>query len=236
MSHKAVLFDLDNTLYDYESNNQRALKATYKLLRRYIRISEKRFLDLYQASRREVQMELAGTASAHNRVIYFQRLVEKTHKTVDPRIILKLDEVYWDNLLKKMEPFDGVKKFLQDLKKWGYKTAIVSDQTTKVQLRKLHALGLSRWIDVLVTSEEVGSNKPNPIMYLMALNKLGVVKGDVWMVGDNPVRDIEGANALGIETIQVLHGKHGRVRKEDYRRPDHAIRKFEHIRKIIEPE
>ena len=39
------------------------------------------FLHLYDLSKSEIHRELSGTASSHNRILYFQRLIEKIKKT-----------------------------------------------------------------------------------------------------------------------------------------------------------
>ena len=68
MAIKAVLFDLDNTLYDYDSVHRIALKQVYKVLKKHINLSSARFMKLFELSKQEIHRELAGTASSHNRV------------------------------------------------------------------------------------------------------------------------------------------------------------------------
>src|SRR3989344_1789917 len=140
MNKKAILFDLDNTLYEYEPIHQEALKKTYDVLKKEIKISFNEFLKLFKLSKSEIQRELAGTASSHNRVLYFQRLIEKTHNTIESEIVLKLYDAYWNNFLANMKLRKGALETLKELKKMGYKTAIVSDLTTQIQLRKMNLL------------------------------------------------------------------------------------------------
>ena len=109
---KAVIFDLDNTLYEYDPAHKNGLKESYKILKKEINISFKKFSRLYKISREEVHRELAGTASSHSRVIYFQRLIEKTHDTIEPEVISKLHKTYWRAYMKKMKLRKGVIKTL----------------------------------------------------------------------------------------------------------------------------
>ena len=90
MIKKAVLFDLDDTLYEYDSVHKKSLKEVYKVLKKHIKISHNKFIRLFNLSKAEIHRELSGTASSHNRVLYFQRLIEKTHQTIEPEIIIKL--------------------------------------------------------------------------------------------------------------------------------------------------
>ncbi len=235
MTKKAVLFDLDNTLYEYEPVHKKALKDVYEVLSKEIKITYSRFLKLYKLSNSEIKRELAGTASAHNRILYFQRLIEKTHNTIDTDIILKLYNTYWDNFLKNIKIKEDVIPTLKKLRKLRIKTAIVSDLTTNIQLRKLSKLKITLYIDVLVTSEEAGSEKPHSIMFLSALNKLNILPKDAIMVGDNTFTDIEGANSVGLDTVLITNKKSTKYHySQDYEKPNYTIRKISEILKLIE--
>ena len=231
---KAVLFDLDNTLYDYDKPHEKALKEVYKVLKKYIDISFNRFMKLFDLSKSEIHKELAGTASAHNRILYFQRLIEKTHNTIDPKIILRLYKTYWDTFLKNMKKRKGVIDVFRKIKKKDIKIVIVTDLTTHIQLRKIEKLKISNYVDFLVTSEEAGSEKPHSIMFLLALNKLNIIPKDAIMVGDNTVTDIEGANSVGLETVLLKNKKVIKKYKEDYRNPNYIIKEISGIIKILE--
>ncbi|MBT4174588.1 HAD-IA family hydrolase [archaeon] len=231
---KAVLFDLDNTLYDYDKPHKKALKNVYRVLKKHVKISFPRFLLLFGFAKREIHRELAGTAAAHNRILYFQRLIEKTESTVDPGLNLLLYNAYWDCLLKNMRLRPGALDVLKELKKKGLKVAIVSDLTTNIQLRKLKKLNIGKYIDVLVTSEEAGSEKPHQIMFLLALNKLRLRPHEAIMVGDNSITDIEGANSVGMDTVLLKRGILAKVSKEDYRKPNYVVKGIPGVLKILE--
>lgn len=231
---RAVLFDLDNTLYDYDVPNKTSLKEVYKVLNKYIKMSHEKFMKLFNLSRREIHRELAGTASSHNRTLYFQKLIEKTKQTVDPKLILKLDDAYWGFMLKTMKLNKGVLQTFKELKRRGIQIGIVSDLTIKIQLRKLDKLKIGDYVDVLITSEEAGSEKPHKIMFLLALNKLDLTPKDVLMVGDRRIADIEGANAVGMETIIIKRGKLTKKPEADSQKADYEINNIPEILNIID--
>ncbi|MFP4424706.1 MAG: HAD-IA family hydrolase [Candidatus Woesearchaeota archaeon] len=231
---KAVLYDLDDTLYDYTYAHKIAMKAVFWELNKHMKMSYNRFMKLFKLSRVEIHKELSGTASAHNRVLYFQRLMEKTNNSIEPSIVLKLYHTYWDSLMENMRLKPGAIESLEYCREHGIKTAVVSDLTTSVQLRKLEKLGISKYIDVLVTSEEAGSEKPHSIMFLLTLNKLKVSAEEAVMVGDNKVADIEGANFVGLTTVLLKKGKMECLAKEDYKRPDHTIKNLKQLISIVE--
>lgn len=229
---RAVLFDLDNTLYDYNEPHKKAIKRVYNFLKKEVKISFKEFDRLYELSKSEIKRELSGFASSHERILYFQRLVEKTHNTVEPAVILKLYSIYWDNILKNMKLRKGVLNTLKELKKRNLKIAIVSDLTTHIQLRKIDKLGITDYIDVLVTSEEAGSEKPHAIMFLLTLNKLKLLPEDVIYIGDELINDIEGGNAVGIDTVLIQSSSIKNL-KEDYQKPKHIIKEIPEILNIL---
>ncbi|MFC4245048.1 HAD family hydrolase [Gryllotalpicola reticulitermitis] len=83
----------------------------------------------------------------------------------------------------------------------GYRNVILSNHAP--ELPQLVAdLGLARLIDRTITSAAVGAEKPNPHIFEYALEDMGA-GDDVWMIGDNPVADIGGAEAVGIRAIHI---------------------------------
>lgn len=233
---KAILFDLDDTLYDYEPVHKKALSEVYKIFNKKImKLSKEKFTKLFNLSKTEIHQELSGTASSHNRVLYFQRLVEKTHNTVDPRIILQLYNCYWDIFLKNMKLRKGVLETLRKLKKQDLKIAIVSDLTTQIQLRKIHKLKITPYIDYLVTSEEAGSEKPHLIMFLLTLKKLNLLPQEAIFVGDSKSKDISGANAAGMDTCWITgERKVPKKDKDDYSIPNFYIKEISEVLNILD--
>lgn len=234
MVKKAVLFDLDDTLYDYEPCHKYALGKVYSALKGKIMISKKRFDELFRLAKDEIKYELSGTASSHNRILYFQRLIEKTHKTVDPKVILSLYKIYWDSFLGKMKIRKGVIDTLKKLHKQKIKIALVTDLTTHIQLRKIEKLKISKYIDYMVTSEEAGSEKPHAIMFLLALNKLDILPSETIMVGDNLVKDLEGSNAVKIDSVLISNQKNIKADREDYKKPNYVIKEIPEVLEILE--
>ncbi|MBT4376392.1 HAD family hydrolase [archaeon] len=200
---KAILFDLDDTLYDYSKAHTKAIDGVYTFLKKEIGIPKKKFVELFNKSKDTIKRDLSGTASSHNRVLYFQKFIEMTHQTVDPNLILKLYEKYWSSFLDAMILGKGVLETLKELKKRKIKIVLVSDLTTHIQLRKIKKLKISKYIDFLVTSEEAGSEKPHSIMYLLALNKVQCLPEEAIMVGDDLVRDVKGPKDIGLDSILI---------------------------------
>lgn len=207
---KAILFDLDNTLYDEHSAHAAGMEKLSTLGAEKLSIPKEEFTSLYEEAKKKVKIILKGTASSHNRILYMQKLVESFHQTVTPELILELYKTYWDSFIDASKPFDSAIEVLKKLRELEIKTCIVTDLTAFIQLRKTAHLGFTPYIDFIVTSEETGADKPHPSNVLLALDKLEINKHDAIVVGDNLSTDIEAANNLGIRAIHMKFGKHAK--------------------------
>jgi HAD superfamily hydrolase (TIGR01549 family) len=82
----------------------------------------------------------------------------------------------------------------------GFKIAIVTNGATRAQSGKLAASGLGELVDACCISEEEGFWKPAPELFRIAAERCNESIDGAWMIGDNPVTDIGGADSLGIRT------------------------------------
>lgn len=199
-----ILLDLDNTCYHYESCHAPALEAAEKLLGSWHGPLTD-FPKRYKAAQQRVKARIPHQAASHSRVLYFQALLEDLH---DPNIFercVTLEETYWLVFQDHMKPTSGLIDFLARHRDRGTKVVVVSDLTTTLQCKKLLALGMAPHITAMVTSEEVGEEKPAATCFTTALEKAGDTTKNAVMIGDNLDRDIAGARALGITPIQFLH-------------------------------
>jgi putative hydrolase of the HAD superfamily len=97
--------------------------------------------------------------------------------------------------------FDDAVPALTELRSNGWANVIVSNHVP--ELPQLVAdLGLASAVDDVVTSAAVSYDKPHPGIFEAALDIAGRPE-QVWMVGDNPVADVDGAEQVGIPAILV---------------------------------
>jgi putative hydrolase of the HAD superfamily len=80
---------------------------------------------------------------------------------------------------------------------------VVTNGTEEHQRTKLDASGLTGLFDAIVTSGAVGASKPDPAIFRAALEAVGCDPADAAMVGDNPLRDIAGAQQAGLRGIWI---------------------------------
>ena len=207
----AVLFDLDNTLYDYATSHQAGMSAIRDKATQKIGVELSQFNESFDKARDEVKNQLGKTASSHSRLLYFQRTLENLKLRSQVLLSLELEQTYWGSFLAATELREGVLDFLDQLALAGIPKILVTDLTAQIQFRKLVYLELDKRFEYVVTSEESGNDKPHPSGFELALSKLVSLCPDapskdlqIWMIGDNIVSDIEGAkNSLNASTIAI---------------------------------
>ncbi|WP_435346606.1 HAD family hydrolase [Haloarchaeobius sp. HRN-SO-5] len=231
MDYEAVFFDLDDTLYPYppcnEAGKRGALRTARELGYDFDRDS---FESVYQEGRNEVKRELAGTASAHERFLYFKRVIEIHTGTHKSRHALELGEAYWDAYIEEMDLFDGVVEVFETLSDAGVSIVVVSNLTTRIQLKKIEHLGIEEYVDLVVTSEETGNEKPSSIMFTLPLSQLDLRPSEAVMVGDSVAADVEGGNAAGLTTVLFNNDETGLTSR---RRPDHRVDAFADVAEVV---
>ncbi len=101
--------------------------------------------------------------------------------------------------------FDDTQAALQRARGMGLKLGLVSNREfgLDVFMRDLEQLGVAERFDAVVISADVGFAKPRPEPFSVAMRKLEVDPGETVMVGDDPVADVRGAQALGLKAVWI---------------------------------
>ena len=198
---KAVIFDLDNTLYDYDECNAPAMKKAAEIGSKLFDCTEEKFLAVNDEAKILVKRQMNyNNAAQHSRVFYFQKTAELFG--VSPaKAVLPLYNAYWDTFIDAMQPYDDAISFVTALKAKGIKTAICSDMTALIQFRKIEKLGLTDLIDCVLTSEETETEKPSPVNFHHTLDKLATRPEETIYIGDSVYKDIDGALGTAIRPV-----------------------------------
>ena len=187
-SLKALIFDLDDTLYperDFVYGGYRAVAEQVYTDHR-IDIESTLRLQFEQGARHNVfGMALKGLA-------------------VDERYLRRLVDIYRRHR-PILRPYVGIAT-LAEFRKAGLKVALLTDGLPLVQQSKVASLGIEHLFDVIVYSHELGGHetwKPSTVPYERCLRELHVRGPETVYVADNPAKDFRGARELGIWTIRV---------------------------------
>ena len=202
----AVLLDLDDTIYCYDSCHKIAISHCYQHYTNSIdnKISFIDFNIFYNQKRSDVVKKLSSNGSCRSRLFAFQAMFEEIKTDNNFQLAQEYDEIYWNIFIDNMNINKNALLFIQKCRKLNIDICIVTDMIAKIQIRKLQKLGISQYIKYLVTSEEVGVEKPNHKIFQTALNKLDLPSQNVIMIGDNEEKDIKGAESIGIKSYKIL--------------------------------
>jgi len=226
---KLLLVDLDDTLCNSTEAYTKAKEVCFLFFKKYKpKFSRKKFNELYGESRKYVHKNLKGTASSHNRLLYFQRMLEIIEFPSDPEFLQDdLADIYWRTTYKYLKLFPTVEKTLKILYESKIKMGLVSNLLTYVQIKKLEKLSIAKYFDFIVCSEEIGREKPFSAIFKLALKKSKCGQNcQVYVIGDNYEMDVIGANRMGFTSI---HFSNAKVKRANY-----SISKFSDLLNILE--
>ncbi len=200
---RAILLDLDDTVYDYSTCHATGL-ATAQILGSLEHKgwqNTETFSQAYSKARSAIQSRLAGQAASHCRLLYFKGMVENQFGASRLNLIQALHDAYWKGYFAELKPDDGCLAALNGLSQQGVRFAWVTNFTTQCQMNKLEKLGLENIADFLVTSEEAGADKPSQKPFVLALEKLMVASADTCVIGDDWQNDLSPALTLGMRAV-----------------------------------
>jgi len=195
---KAVLMDLDDTLYDYHNCNNYALKRVLTRLSITFEKPEEILEQIFNESRKNVKKYLGNTAASHSRFLYLQRTIESLNGKTNLALTHELYDLFWESYMERMELRNGALDFLKHLKGMRIKVAIITDLTAPIQFKKIMKLGLQDYVDFVITSEEAGKDKPENEIFTLAMEKLECSKDEVVVVGDDIEKEIYWAKKFGV--------------------------------------
>ncbi|MCC3380657.1 YjjG family noncanonical pyrimidine nucleotidase [Paenibacillus farraposensis] len=196
MKYEVVLFDIDDTLFDFKKAEGHALHHTFTQFGLPHGATE------YKASYDEInnvlwrEAEEGHITTAQLRVERFKRLfaVHKLDFNSDD-----FSAVYLHYLGEGAFLIDGAAELCGMLS--DCRLAIITNGIKEVQTSRLQLSPLRHMFEQVVISEEVGCQKPQAGIFDHAFTKLAISdKSKVLMVGDSLTSDIQGGHQYGIDT------------------------------------
>jgi len=211
---RAVVFDLDDTLYPERSY----VRSGYAAVARYLRETLGRDEPFERWLWRRFQSGKVDRA--------FDGLSDHFGLNLASDRIAELVEVY-RNHEPAIRPYEGVVELLSVLRA-RYRLGVLSDGFLPAQRLKLDALGVERFFDAVLFTEQIGRDawKPSPAGFEAIRSKLDLPHEACAYVADNPAKDFVAPNKLGWRTIQWLRpGQiHAANRPPEAGEPQHVVR------------
>ncbi len=192
---KAVIFDLDNTLYDYRD-------YYYQV---FLKLSNY-FYEKYQISK-DIFLKISIKVLNKRKSRYPKLFNEILELLNIPRSEVKLCVDVFNSGEFLITPYSGIYELLDYLKNKNYFLGIITDGNHKRQRKKIKSLGIDCYFDEIVYTDILKSPKPSPISYQYMINKFNIDPKLSYYVGDDPDIDFKGAKSVGLNTIRILRGE-----------------------------
>ncbi len=206
---RAVLSDLDDTLFDHAHAARQALAALHAEVPHF-----QRWPGSVLESRHGIALELmhgevlAGRMTIEAaRTERFRRLLDEAAPggVASAEIAADLARRYRGAYERAWRPVAGALALAAAVKQAGLVLVIVTNNVTSEQRLKLDRCGLAPHVDALVTSEAVGATKPDARIFEAALARAGVWASEAVMIGDAWHTDVAGALAVGVRAVWLNH-------------------------------
>lgn len=197
---KAILFDLDDTLFDHSHSSQVAMRALHAEHAAHLDYAlfcteHANLLEHYHEGFLKGEYSL-DEARAARMTALFQHFELPVDKGIAWRVAMTYRDVHQANRQLVAGAGDLLEKLYCE-----YSLAIVTNNASIEQREKLRHLGIAGHFKALAISEEVGATKPDARIYYSALDQLGCEPHEAVMIGDNLRLDVQGAHDAGIAAV-----------------------------------
>jgi len=224
MKIKAVIFDLDDTLYDcsgslIDASRSRAAKA---LVEAGLPCTEE---EVYQ-----LQKELSEKHGPYH--LIFNEIVNKYN--ADSKLVTIAYKAYNSSEVSEIKPFPYVISTLKELKEKGYKLFLLTVGVHERQEKKINILGLKPHLDeIVISDQEIGLPMEDCMRDLIERHTINF--REAVMVGDRVREELRIAKSLGMTTIQMLHGRFkNEPAVNECDKPDYKIKRIFQITTILQ--
>ena len=188
---KAILFDLDGTLLDRDQSLQRFINEQYERLSEFLSHIPK---ELYVS--RFIELDQHGYVWKDK---VYQQLIDEftiTHITWEALL-----QDYVNEFKHHCVGFPHIHETLAKLKTSGYALGMITNGYGQFQMDNIYALQIEKYFDVILVSEWEGMKKPDPRIFIKALEKLQVSPSESVFIGDHPENDVKAAQNVGMKGI-----------------------------------
>lgn len=231
MKYRHLFFDLDHTLWDFETNAKQAMEEIYQTLS----LSDKgiadfdAFYDRYSYHNHRLWDRYTKGFIKQDELRWKRMwLALLDFKLADEPLSRRMAAEFLELLPSKNTLFPYTVEILQYLQEKNYRMHLVTNGFEKVQYGKIRQANLAGFFDQVITSEASNSLKPNREIFEYAFSKAGAQAGESIMIGDNQDADIEGGKNAGMDTIFVNH-----LNVEPYSKPTYIVYHLKELENIL---
>jgi len=236
MAYRHVFFDLDHTLWDFETNARHTLQQLHTELnladrgvddfdhfhQQYLKHNER----LWERYRKGfIKQEELRVKRMWLSLLDFKITDEPLAKILSVRFL--------ELLPSRNQLFPGTHEVLTYLRNKNYHLHIITNGFEEVQQQKMEGAALKPYFTHLITSEKSNALKPHRAIFEHALACSQAQANESIMIGDSVDIDIKGAWEMGMDQIHVNHLDQNRYPIQGEIYPTHTIFELEELRKIL---
>ena len=198
---QAVLFDLDNTLThrDLTAQAYSCYLAEY-YASAFAQVEPEKIIEIVRridnGGYPKKELLTHGSIGASAAYALLQEL-----SWLNPPSIDELAQFWFSQFGRCAVEMPDVKQVLEQLKSQGYQLAIVSNGGHDTRLNTIRGLGIADYFEEIISSGLVGFSKPQPEIFQITAQRLGVLPEHCLYIGDHPVNDIQGAKNAGMHAL-----------------------------------
>jgi putative hydrolase of the HAD superfamily len=220
---KGIIFDMDNTLFDFVNAKILACTAIVDSL------GKGDAHDLFNYFRREVR----GFENVLNISDYL-----RDNGCFSEDMFLECCRIYEEEKVRSVELYPGVKNTLLELRSRNILLGVLTDAEMRNARVRLEKVGLYSFFDSLFTHDITGWKKPSHKTFTHALDSMGLKPHETLFVGDSLRRDIAPSKQLGMMAAYAYYGDRNSDRDKVpiKEKPDHILNSFSDLLKVIRKE
>ena len=214
-NYQHLFFDLDHTLWDFERNSHLALEQLFDELELQAQTGSS-FSDFIAEYR--VQNEKMWKLYREGAIGKNELRSERFHCTLkkweinDRELATEIDRQYLNLAPTLPHLIEGTIELLENLRE-DYQLHLITNGFIDATHTKITNSGLAPYFRLVMSSEELGVNKPDAAIFIESLKRTGAQRNNSLMIGDSLHSDILGARNCGIDQIYF----NPEVEKHDYK-------------------
>lgn len=237
MGYRILLFDVDNTLLDFDANEEASFRSMVQVMGESL---TEEMYETYKRLNRELwkrieKNEITVEEGVNRR---FSDLMALYGKTVDGR---QWEKAYRSFLNQGIQEIPQVHQVLGRLKKEKYELYVITNGVTETQESRMSRSGLDQYFKELFISGRIGAGKPSGQFFDYVKSHIpGFDVKETLVIGDSLSSDIRGGKDAGIDTCWFTRETDEVLREKQIReggvRPDYVIGTLDEIFEILEAE
>jgi putative hydrolase of the HAD superfamily len=231
MAYKHLFFDLDHTLWDFETNSKEVLRELFSLHQLDVHITNdfEEFYKVYSFHNKRLWDRYHHGFITQDDLKWkrmWHALLE--FKIGDEKLSKELSAKYLELLPQQKALFPYTIEILEYLVNKNYKLHLITNGFQKTQMAKITNAGIEKYFIEVITSESANSLKPKKEIFDFAILQCETQCCDSIMLGDNLDADIRGAMNAGMDTVFVNH-----LREETDLKPTYTVYHLKELEQIF---